>query len=378
MLEAATNVGFAGNWQTIGNSAAITLLKGAIDQDRVSHAYLFTGPNRVGKRTLAVDFARALNCSAKDIAVEGWADLQPEVPCGQCSACDRIARSSYADVQIITSATQTSKDADVKAAQRRVMIGIDLIKDLQADAMLEPYEGRSKVFIIDEANRMSPDASNALLKTLEEPPNNVHIVLTSPSADLLPETIASRCHLVRLRPVPSEVIEEALTARFDVAIDEARQLAKMSMGAPGWAVAALIDPSLVDARRQAASRIIDVINADLPERFEYSFEMSREFRRDRNFALDEVERWLEIVRDVAMIQNGLNLNVTYDDRIQELSELANALTSDEVAAAAGTVRRTREALMVNALPQLAFDADDAWSAKRRVTTQDRIALIASI
>ena len=212
MLQTSTSVGPAGTWQTIGNSAAITLLKGAIDQDRVSHAYLFTGPNRVGKRTLAVDFARALNCNAKDVTASGWADLQPDVPCGQCSACDRIARSNFADVQIITSATQTSKDADTKAAQRRVMIGIDLIKDLQSDAILEPYEGRAKVFIVEEANRMSPDAANALLKTLEEPPSSVHIILTSPSADQLPETIVSRCHLVRMRPVPAEIIERELTS----------------------------------------------------------------------------------------------------------------------------------------------------------------------
>lgn len=356
MLQAETSVGSAGKWQTIGNSAAITLLKGAIDQDRVSHAYLFTGPNRVGKRTLAVDFARALNCNAKDVAAPGWTDLQPDVPCGQCSACDRIARSNFADVQIITSATQTSKDTNAKAAQRRTMIGIDLIKDLQSDAMLEPYEGRAKVFIIDDAHRMSPDASNALLKTLEEPPSSVHIFLTSPSADSLPETITSRCHLVRLRPVPADIIEEGLTTRYEISGDEARKLAKMSMGAPGWAIAALKDPSLVDVRRQSASRIIDVINFDLPARFDYSFEMSREFRKDRSLALDEVERWLEIIRDIAMIQNGLNDKVTYDDRIQELSDLANALTRDEVAMAAGTVRRTRNALMVNALPQLAFDA----------------------
>ena len=356
MQVATTNVVPSGQWGTIGNSAAITLLKGAIDQDRVSHAYLFTGPNRVGKRTLAVDFARALNCNAQDIAMPGWAELQPDIPCGQCSACDRIARSSYADVQIITSRTQSSKDTDSKATQRRVMIGIDLIKDLQSDAMLEPYEGRTKVFIIDEANRMSPDASNALLKTLEEPPGRVHIILTSPSADLLPETITSRCHLVRLRPVPTDVIEAALVARSDVTADDANKLAKMSMGAPGWAIAAVNDPSLVDVRRQSASRIVDVINADLPNRFDYAFEMSREFRSNRNLAIEEVERWLEIVRDIAMIQNGLNQHVTYDDRLQELSDLATALTPHEVATAAGTIRRTRDALMVNALPQLAFDA----------------------
>ena len=338
MQAAETNVVPNGQWRTIGNSAAITLLKGAIDQDRVSHAYLFTGPNRVGKRTLAVDFARALNCNAKDVVAPGWSDLQPEAPCGQCSACGRIARSNYADVQIITSATQTSADADEKAAMRRVMIGIDLMRDLQSDAMLEPYEGRKKVFIIDEAHRMSEGAANALLKTLEEPPNKVHIILTSTSAELLPSTIASRCHLVRLRTVPVDVIEKVLTTRFEINVDEARKLAKMSMGAPGWAIAAVNDPSLVDVRRQSASRIIDVINAELPERFDYAFEMSREFRRDRSLALDEVERWLEIVRDVAMIQNGLSQHVTYDDRLEELSIIANnlrsVLTLDEVATAA--------------------------------------------
>ena len=177
--------------------------------------------------------------------------FQPEPPCGQCSACDRIARSNFADVQIITSSTQSSKDPDAKAAQRRVMIGIELIKDLQSDAMLEPYEGRVKIFIIDEANRMSPDAANALLKTLEEPPSSVHIILTAPSAESVPETIASRCHLVRMRSVPPDVIADALIDRHSVPQTEAHTLAKMSMGSPGWAIAALNDPSLLDARKQS-------------------------------------------------------------------------------------------------------------------------------
>ena len=356
MLAVSPNVDSIGQWRTIGNRAAITLLNGAIEQKRVSHAYLFTGPNRVGKRTLAIDFARALNCIAQDVVAPGWADLQPSVPCGQCSACGRIERDNHADVQIITSSTQSSKDADANAGQRRVMIGIDLIKDVQSDAMLEPYEGRAKIFIIDEAHRMSPDASNALLKTLEEPPSSVHIILTAPSADLLPETIASRCHFVRLRSVPTEAIADALVNRYNVNSNEALMLAKMSMGAPGWAIAALNDPSLVDARRQSAARIIDVINADMPNRFDYSFEMSREFRRDRSIALEEVGRWLEIIRDIAMIQNGLRHQVVYEERVGELEHIAGELSGDDVASAALAARKTRDALMVNALPQLAFDA----------------------
>ncbi len=356
MLTASTDVRSSGQWQTIGNRAAITLLNGAIKQQRVSHAYLFTGPNRVGKRTLAIDFARALNCNAQDMAAPGWSDLQPDPPCGQCSACDRIVRSNFADVQIITSATQTSKDSNPQAAQRRTMIGIDLIKDLQSDAILEPYEGRVKVFIIDEANRMSQDAANALLKTLEEPPSSVHIILIAPSADSVPETIASRCHLVRLRSVPPETIADALIERHDVPQAEAQTLAKMSMGAPGWAIAALNDPSLIDARKQSASRIIDIIRADLPDRFDYAFEMTREFRRDRASALDEIARWLEILRDIAMLQNDLDQHIVFGDRIEELTDLAKKLTTEDIARATSAAQNTRHALMSNAYPQLAFDA----------------------
>ena len=355
MLADTANVGVSGQWRTIGNPAAIAFLSGAINQQRVSHAYLFVGPSRVGKRTLAINFARALNCDAQYVVADGWSELTPYIPCGQCSACDRIARQSYADVRIIDATTQTSSDADEKAAQRRVMIGIDLIKDLQSDAILEPYEGRKKVFIIDEANRMSPDAANALLKTLEEPPSKVHIILTSTSADLLPETIASRCHLVKMRSVPKDVIADGLITDYEIDEDEAHSLAKMSMGAPGWAIATLSDPSMLDARNQSAARIIGLFSADLVERFDYASQMARQFRNDRIIVMEDVARWLEVTRDIAMLQNGLRQHLIFDDRIDELDRLAKTMTSDEVALAAAAIQKARDALMVNASPQLAFD-----------------------
>ncbi len=342
------------HWQTIGNAASITLLSGAITKNRASHAYLFTGPNRVGKRTLAIDFACALNCDARDET--GESDSPTAIPCRELCACDRILGGKFADVQIITATTQTSKDADTKAAQRRVLIGIDLIKDLQSDAMLEPYEGRVKVFIINDAHRMSLDAANALLKTLEEPPPSVHIILTAPSVELLPETIASRCHLIRLRSVPIEVIENALVERLGIDRERAITLAKLSMGAPGWAIAAHNDPSLLDARRQSATRIIDFLKSDLPKRLDYALEMSREFRNDRNLALEELERWLELLRDIAMIQNEMTDRVMFEDRLAELSALARNMSLEDVAVAASAAQQTRSALMVNALPQLAWDA----------------------
>ena len=344
-----------GKWQVIGHSAAITILNGAISQHRVSHAYLFTGPDKVGKCTMALNFARALNCNLRPASATGLVETQIAVPCGVCSACDRITRLSYPDVQVLTSSTQSSKDTDAKSAHLRVMIGIDLITDLQADAMLKPYEGRVKVFIIDEAHRMSSEASNALLKTLEEPPDSVHIFLTAPSAELLPETIASRCQLVKLRSVPSNEIEDALVNRFEVERKVALTLSKLSMGAPGWAVAALNDPSLLDIRTQAVARIVGILEANLADRFDYAFEMTQEFRRNRNAALEELARWLEILRDVVMLQNGLHKKVVFDDRVDELGKLAQVLSIIDVANAASAVEKTRDALMSNAYPQLAFD-----------------------
>ncbi len=337
-----------GRWETIGNEAAVALLNGAISSQRVSHAYLFTGPDQVGKRTLAFDFARALNCKQLD-------DNVSEVPCGNCSACDRIARRLFADVQLVSVSTQTSKDTNAQAAQRRVMIGIDLIIDIQADAMLEPYEGRVKIFIIEDAHRMSIEASNALLKTLEEPPRTVHLILTAPSAALLPQTIVSRCHIVRMRPVPTEVIESALQERFDNLPDASKTLAKKSMGAPGWAIAALNDQSLLDARNQSAFRIINLLRSDMPDRFDYSAEMARGFRNNRNAAIGELDRWLEILRDVAILKNDMSEYLVFEERADDLEALADAMSDDDLSCAATAVIKARDGLMVNASPQLAFD-----------------------
>ena len=343
-----------GGWETIGNRSAIRFLNGAIRRGRVSHAYLFVGPERVGKRTLALDLARAINCTFGDgDAGDQTASLPP---CGDCSACVRISRANFADVQILTTTTQSSKDADAKAAERRVMIGIDLIKDLQSDALLQPFEGKVKVFIIDEAHRMSADAANALLKTLEEPPEKVRIMLTSPAVELLPETIASRCQIIRMRSVPRAVIADALVARFDVTADEARLLAKLAMGSPGWAIAALSDPSMLDYRRASAARIVEMLAAPLPERFDYASEMVTEFRRNRPQAMDELARWLQVLRDVAMVRHGLPGNVIFDERVAELEVVAQTMTDDDVAAAIKAVQQTRAALQSNAYPPLAFDS----------------------
>jgi len=138
-------------WRVIGQERMVSLLRRSLDKGIVAHAYLFTGPPHIGKMTLALDLARALNCEAT------------KPPCGECVSCQKIDQGKHADVQIIglNSINDTSGD------KRQAEISIDQIRQLQHSANLPPFEGRCKVFIIDRAEFLSIEAANCLLKTLD-------------------------------------------------------------------------------------------------------------------------------------------------------------------------------------------------------------------
>src|SRR4030042_396604 len=131
-------------WQVLGHPKATTLLERSIQRGRLSHAYLFVGPPHVGKMTLALNLAQAVNCQAED------------VPCGECASCRRIASGKHADVQIIGLISTEKKE-----------ISIEQMREMQNSASLPPYEGKQKGFIIEKADLLPHEASNSLLKTLE-------------------------------------------------------------------------------------------------------------------------------------------------------------------------------------------------------------------
>ena len=143
-------------WRTIGHEKAVRHLSRSLDQGRLSHAYLFTGPPRVGKMSLAMDLARALNCLGHDR------------PCDDCVQCDRIARALHADVRVVEVESGPNRTGGSRTA-----IGIDQVRDVQREASLKPYEGRYRVFVFDGAEHVTAEAANSLLKTLEEPPDQV-------------------------------------------------------------------------------------------------------------------------------------------------------------------------------------------------------------
>ena len=189
-------------------------MKSSLDGDKVSHAYIFHGPGGVGKKLVAITFAKALNCQAPG----------PDRPCGTCVSCKKIDSSNHPDVSVL----QPQKEGS--------SIGIDSIRALIRDASLKPYEARKKVYIIDGANSMTEEASNALLKTFEEPPSDSVIILVADSLNMLLPTIVSRAQVLKFFALGIGEVKEILTKQYDIDGTRAHILAHLSSGRLGEAL----------------------------------------------------------------------------------------------------------------------------------------------
>src|SRR5215208_5469335 len=210
------------NWNIIGHTWAVDLLRRSIEGGHVAHAYLLSGPTSVGKALLALRLAQALNCEI------GGPD-----PCLICRACRRIERGNYPDVRIAGMASQAA-GLKPDEAQRQKDLKIDTIREWQADINLRPYEGRHRVFILHDAEKLTEAAANAMLKTLEEPPPYARLVLVAnTSGDLLP-TIVSRCQPLKLRPAPRAELAATLRESYNLEPGDASLLAAWSGGRVGW------------------------------------------------------------------------------------------------------------------------------------------------
>jgi len=363
-------------WKTFGHPGAIQLLSRSWETDRLAHAYLITGPDRVGKRTLAIDMA----CMVNSDPVVDMFGVAPNVDLRTSQQAERIRRGIHSDVEIIDPDTELEKenrpsktDEDGETRGRQT-ISIDLVRQMIRHSVVTPFEGSKKVFIFDGAHRMVEAASNALLKTLEEPSESVLIVLTAPSAELLPATVVSRCQRIELRPADTAVIESELIEQFGADEEQARSLSRLARGCPGWAIDALNDPTIVDAHNQAVLRFAEIITGNIEERFRYARQTGGQFWRDREAVLLEMQRWLEWWRDVAMMRHKLGEIVTNVEWGDLLSEIAGELNKSQIAAAVTAIQKAQEALEANAQPQLTLEVlmlDLPWADPAKVPSLSR-------
>lgn len=361
------------DWQTIGHDKAVATLARGMESGRMAHAWLFAGPPRVGKMTLALDVARLVNCIADGAAIR---------PCGECRQCRRITDSLHADVRVISRGGASSGNT------RRTAISVEQIRELQRDAILKPYEGKYRVFIIEDAENFTQEAANALLKMLEEPPDDVMFVLLASEVrentvdesagyiayapqheqdritallDAVPQvggilpTILSRCQTLELRPLPVAAVQSELRCRFDLPSGDITEIARLSGGRLGWALQAAAEPQVLARRSERLDEIEATLSAGLDEKFAYAERQAAAFGRSRVAVYEELKLWIGWWRDVLVIRegnDGLMINLS---RQVALRAAASACTSAQVVAAIHAVQETTAMLESNVNPRLCIE-----------------------
>lgn len=327
-------------WQIYGQERLLRQLEPSLAQDRLSHACLLVGPPHVGKMTLALNLAQAVNC------LQG-----PGAPCGSCSQCSRIADHLHSDVRVVS----VPSDRRGESSGRPTVIGIDDIRDVLHTVSLNPFEGAKIVIIINGGELMSPEAANALLKTLEEPPPNVmFLVLTSDEEAVLP-TIRSRCQVFSLLPLSKASMMEQLATNHRVTPEDAERLYRFSKGCLGWAIRALDDFQVLEQRQADLERLQETLGASLQIRFAYANEIATLHGSDRESARDLLTMWLRWWRDLLLIKEGAQEYLHNIDQTDAIRTQAAELSTPQIMDFIRRLTKTMAALDDNANARLALE-----------------------
>lgn len=288
-----------GNWNLVGHEWAVDMLKRHVAHGTTRHAYLFTGPPGLGRRTLALRFAQALNCQTP---------VEAGIPCGQCRDCKQIEAMQHADLTI------------VRAESEGGTLKVDQIREARRSLTLKPYQSNYRVALFLRFQEANDNAANALLKTLEEAPSYAVLILTADNPEQLLPTIVSRCEVLRLRPLKIESVQSALENK-GMETGQARLIAHISGGRFGYAVRLIENDSLLEKREERLNDLQSLISASRVEKFAYADKLAR----DKESMRQAVLIWLSYWRDVMLRSAQAETPLVNVDRNVEIEDLAERL-----------------------------------------------------
>jgi DNA polymerase III subunit delta' len=329
-----------GTWPIIGHDSAVDQLARAAYSDRVSHAYLFTGPDGVGRRTLAITFAQALICTS----------AREDRPCQSCSACRRVREGIFPDVTILN---LESQQANERRESKNTVISIETVRELRSSVSLRPMESSWRVAILEDVDRLSREAYDALLKTLEEPPPFVVLLLIATEYAALPETIRSRCRHISLEPVPREIVAAELERR-GTDVERAKLVARLTRGRIGRAIDLVGDDEALEERRARIENALEMIRDPLSALAE-ARRMADLYRRgQRERVQQEIDLLIGLWRDLLLYAAGRHEDVANVDVIDQLWSIGSKWELDEIETAVESCYQALHDLSVNVQARLAL------------------------
>ena len=294
-----TNQLITDNWNLIGHEWAVDMLKKHIVRGTTRHAYLFAGPPSLGRRTLALRFAQALNCPTP---------VEAGVPCGTCRDCKQIESMQHADLTVI--------QADSEGGTLKV----DQIREARRTLTLKPYQSKYRVTIFLRFQESNDNAANALLKTLEEAPSYAVLILTADNPEQLLPTIVSRCEVLRLRPLSVKEVQRELENR-GLENSRAKLIAHISGGRMGYAIRLIENDSLLVKREERLNDLLTLLPASRVEKFAYADKLSK----DKDSMRQTIVFWLSYWRDVMLRTAQAETPLVNVDRNVEIEDIAGRM-----------------------------------------------------
>ena len=322
-----------------GNARVKDALKRMITSGRLPGALLFAGEEGVGKKRFALEVARALNCRTPK---DGEA-------CGVCSACGRIERLNYPERDDADEWTQIiwtdHPDVGLVVAPKRVL-RVEQMRQIEKEANFRPFEGKARVFLIDEADKLNDASANALLKVLEEPPRTSHLILITARPAMLLPTILSRCQMIRFAPLAPAEIESHLLK--DKSID--KKTAQLRARAAGGSIGRALANDMVTFTSQRKA-MLGVLNALVMTNDRAQLLRSAEQLNEAQYK-DEFEERLDVletlIRDAWMLSLGVKADVLVNaDLLPELEKISKQIDASSAADWILQIEDVREELIVN-------------------------------
>ena len=313
----------------IGNNAIVMHLKEAMKHDKVSHAYIINGEDKSGKTLLALEFAKALMCVDEN-----------ERPCGHCKSCIQADSHNNPDIIWITHEKPNTITVD------------DVREQIVNDAQIKPYAGRYKIYIINEAEKMNVQAQNAILKTIEEPPHYVIVILITNNAGAFLQTITSRCVMLSMKPVREDIIREYIMKKYQIPDYKANLCVSFAQGNVGKAIELAKTEEFDEVKTEAIHLVKYIDDMEIGEIID-AIKKIEEFKISVNDYIDILMIWY---RDVLMfkVTNDAN-SVIFKEEIGSIREQANRHSYNGIENILNAMAKARQRLSANVNFQLTLE-----------------------